>query len=205
MCQLAAFFVTDLGFAVFSPTFFMDQLFSGKIRLKLLARLFINPANRVYLRQLERELNVSANTVRLELNKLSDMKLISTVETPDTKVKNYVANTFHPLYTNLRSIIMKYVGVDQLLEQVFQKLGDLEQVFLTGDLAQGKEAPFIDLVMVGDLDKQFLQQLLERAEKLLNKKIRIAIYHSDEFNFTLLENIPFVSIYKSERELVKSD
>lgn len=183
----------------------MDQLFSGKIRLKLLARLFINPANRVYLRQLERELNVSANTVRLELNKLSDMKLISTVETPHNKVKNYVANTFHPLYANLRSIILKYVGVDQLLEQVFHNLGDLEEVFLTGDLAEGKEAPFIDLVMVGDLDKQFLQQLLERAEKILNKKIRIAIYKSDEFNFKFLENIPFVSIYKCERELARND
>lgn len=170
-----------------------------------MARLFINPANRVYLRQLERELNVSANTVRLELNKLSDMKLISTLETPDTKVKNYVANTFHPLYTNLRSIILKYVGVDQLLEQVFHKLGDLEQVFLTGDLAEGKEAPFIDLVMVGSLDKQFLQQLVERAEKLLNKKIRIAMYQPKEFSFKLLENIPFVSIYKSERELVRND
>ena len=183
----------------------MDQLFSGKIRLKLLARLFINPANRVYLRQLERELNVSANTVRLELNKLSKMKLISSVEGDDTKVKNYVANTFHPLYSNLRSIILKYVGVDQLLEQVFHKLGDLDQVFLTGDLAEGKEAPFIDLVMVGALDKQFLQQLLERAENLLTKKIRIAIYQPHEFNLKLLENIPFVSIYKSERKLVRSD
>lgn len=52
----------------------LDQLFTGKIRLKLLARLLLNPSSQVYLRQLQKDLNVSSNTVRLELNKLSEMK-----------------------------------------------------------------------------------------------------------------------------------
>jgi hypothetical protein len=136
--------------------------------------------------------------VRLELNKLSEMKLISTVEAEESKIKKYIANTFHPLYSNLRSIILKYVGVDQLLEEVFYKLGELEEVFLTGEIAEGKETPFIDLVMVGEFNKEFLFQLLERAERLLNKKIRIAIYSKNEFNPALLEGIQNVSIYKSE-------
>jgi len=176
----------------------IDQLFSGKIRLKLLARLLLNPASQVYLRQLERDLNVSSNTVRLELNKLSEMKLINTVEAEDSKIKKYIANTFHPLYSNLRSIILKYVGVDHLLEEVFNKLGELEEVFLTGEIAEGKETPFIDLVMVGTFNKEFLFQLLERAEKLLNKKVRIAIYSKNEFKLELLDGIQCVSIYKSE-------
>jgi hypothetical protein len=41
--------------------------------------------------------------------------------------------------------------------------------------------------------------LLERAEKLLKKKIRIAIYSKNEFNLELLDGVQFVSIYKSER------
>jgi predicted AAA+ superfamily ATPase len=176
----------------------IDQLFTGKIRLKLLARLLLNPSSQVYLRQLERDLNVSSNTVRLELNKLSEMKLISTVEAEESKIKKYIANTFHPLYSNLRSIILKHVGVDQLLEEVFYKLGELDEVFLTGDIAEGKETPFIDLVMVGEFNKEFLFQLVERAEKLSNKKIRIAVYSKKEFNSALLEGIQYVSIYKSE-------
>jgi predicted AAA+ superfamily ATPase len=150
----------------------------------------------VYLRQLERDLNVSSNTVRLELNKLSEMKLIRTVEAEDSKIKKYTANTFHPLYSNLRSIILKYVGVDQLLEEVFFKLGELDEVFLTGYIAEGKETPFIDLVMVGEFNKDFLFQLLAQAEKLLNKKIRTAIYSKSEFNLELLQGIQYVSIYK---------
>lgn len=176
----------------------IDQLLSGKIRLKLLARLLLNPSSRVYLRQLERDLNVSSNTVRLELNKLSEMKMISTLEAEESKIKKYIANTLHPLYSNLRSIILKYVGVDQLLEEVFYKLGELDEVFLAGDIAEGKETLFIDLVMVGEFNKEFLFKLLERAKKLLNKKIRIAIYSKNEFKLELLEGIQFISIYKTE-------
>jgi hypothetical protein len=174
----------------------IDQLFSGKIRLKLLARLLLNPSSQVYLRQLERDLNVSSNTVRLELNKLSEMKLISSLEAEESKIKKYIANTAHPLYSNLRSIILKYVGVDQLLEEVFYKLGELEEVFLTGEFANGIETPFIDLVLVGDIDRDYLNKLVERAEKLLNKKIRIAVYSKNKFTASLLENIKHVSIFK---------
>ena len=54
----------------------LDKIFTGKIRVKLLTKLLLNPPSNVYLRGLERDLGVSSNTVRLELNKLSDMQLI---------------------------------------------------------------------------------------------------------------------------------
>jgi predicted AAA+ superfamily ATPase len=180
--------------SLYSPAL-IDQLFSGKIRLKLLARLLLNPGSQVYLRQLERDLQVSSNTVRLELNKLSEMKLINVVETEESKIKKYIANTVHPLYSNLRSIILKYVGVDQLVEEIFYKLGEIDEVFITGEFANGIEIPFIDLVLVGDIDRDYLNKLTERAEKLLNKKIRIAIYSKNEFTPSLLENIQHVSIF----------
>lgn len=69
---------------------------------------------------------------------------------------------------------------------------------MTGDIAEGKETSFIDLVMVGEFNKEFLFQFLERAEKLLNKKIRIAIYSKSEFNLKLLMGIQYVSIYKNQ-------
>ena len=180
--------------SLYSPPL-IDQLFSGKIRLKLLARLLLNPSSQVYLRQLERDLQVSSNTVRLELNKLSEMKLINIVETEESKIKKYIANTVHPLYSNLRSIILKYVGVDQLVEEIFYKLGEIDEVFLTGEFANGIETPFIDLVLVGDIDRDYLNKLVERAERLLNKKIRMAIYSRNEFAHSILENIQHVSIF----------
>ena len=154
----------------------LDNIFSGKIRIALLTKLLLNPASKVYLRGLERDLGVSSNTVRTELNKLQDMNLIEAQDdSENTKVKNYVVNQGHPMFKTLRGII--------------KKLGNLDQVYLTGDLAEGKNSPFVDLVIVGEVDKPYLYQLIEKAEPLVQKKIRVGVYGSNEFKVNILESV----------------
>ena len=168
----------------------LENIFSGKIRIALLTKLLLNPASKVYLRGLERDLGVSSNTVRLELNKLQEIHLIESKDDSDnTKVKNYVVNQRHPMFKTLRGIIMQFVGLDQIVDQIIKKLGNLDQVYLTGDLAKGKNSPFVDLVLVGEVDKPYLYQLIEKAEPLIQKKIRVGVYKSGEFNDNILENI----------------
>jgi predicted nucleotidyltransferase len=84
---------------------------------------------------------------------------------------------------------MQFVGLDQIVDQIIKKLGNLDQVYLTGDLAEGKNSPFVDLVLVGEIDKPYLYQLIEKAEPLIQKKIRVGVYKSVEFKIDLLENI----------------
>ena len=168
----------------------LDNIFSGKIRIALLTKLLLNPARKVYLRGLERDLGVSSNTVRLELNKLQEMHLIEAQEDSDnTKVKNYVVNQGHPMFKTLRGIIMQFVGLDQIVDQIIKKLGNLDQVFLTGDLAEGKNSPFVDLVIVGNVDKAYMYQLIEKVEPLISKKIRVGLFKPSEFSEDLLVNI----------------
>lgn len=161
----------------------LDQLFTGKIRIRLLTKLLLNPAAKVYLRGLERELDVSSNTVRLELAKLSEMHLIEADSNDaQSKVKHYSVNTHHPLFASLRGIILKYVGIEQVLEQVIAKLGNVEKVYLTGDLAEGKNSNFVDMVLVGNINKTYLHNLVDKAEPLIEKKIRVAVFSPEEFN-----------------------
>lgn len=170
----------------------LDKLFTGKIRVQLLTKLLLNPASTVYLRGLERDLGVSSNTVRLELNKLSDMQLIQeqTDQTnANTKTKNYTVNTKHPMFKSLRGVILQHVGLDQIIENVLEKLGNVDEVYLTGDLALGKKTPFVDLVIVGDIDKPYLYQLIEKAETLIDKKIRVALYQPQEFTEKKLKDV----------------
>jgi predicted nucleotidyltransferase len=72
------------------------------------------------------------------------------------------------------------------------------EVYLTGEMADGKETPFIDLVVVGDIDKEYFEKLATRAEKLLNKKVRTAIYSKSEFSNALLQDMPHVCVYNGE-------
>ena len=168
----------------------LDKIFTGKIRVQLLTKLLLNPASTVYLRGLERDLGVSSNTVRLELNKLSDMQLIQEqADDENTKTKHYAVNTKHPMFKSLRGVIMQYVGLDQIIENVLDKLGNVDEVYLTGDLALGKNNPFVDLVIVGDIDKAYLYKLIEKAETLIDKKIRAAIYQPEEFTKKKLQDV----------------
>lgn len=171
----------------------LDHLFTGKIRVKLLTKFLLNPASKVYLRGLERDLGVSSNTVRLELNKLSEMHLIEISDDKGgTNKKNYAVNTSHPLFDSLRGIILKYVGLDQILEQIIHKLGNLEKVYLTGDLASGNNSSFVDLVLVGDIDKNYLHKLVDKVEPMIGKKIRVGVFSPQEFNKDYLRELGVV-------------
>jgi predicted nucleotidyltransferase len=108
------------------------------------------------------------------------------VDFENTKVKNYLVNQGHPMFKTLRGIIMQYVGLDQIVDQIIKKLGNLDQVYLTGDLAEGKNSPFVDLVIVGNVDKAYMYQLIEKVEPLISKKIRVGLFKPSEFSEDLL-------------------
>jgi hypothetical protein len=173
-----------------STPMILDKIFTGKIRVQLLTKLLLNPSSTVYLRGLERDLGVSSNTVRLELNKLSDMQLIQEhAETSNTKTKHYTVNTKHPMFKSLRGVILQHVGLDQIIENVLDKLGNVDEVYLTGNLALGKNNPFVDLVIVGDIDKTYLYKLIEKVEILIDKKIRVGLYLPQEFTDDKLKDV----------------
>lgn len=111
---------------------------------------------------------------------------------PKSKVKHYAANTRHPLFASLRNIILQHVGIGQVLEQVICKLGKVDKVFLTGELAKGKNSGFVDLVIVGDIDKAYLHKLVDKAEPLIGKKIRVAVFAAQEFSEANLKDLGVV-------------
>ena len=156
----------------------LSTLISSKTRIKLLLKFFLNSDTRGYLRGLETEFGESTNAIRLELNRFEEAGLLMSFNEGNKKF--FQANTTHPLYNEINSIIIKHLGIDQIVEQVVQRLGSLEKAYLTGDFAGGKDSPFIDLLLVGDPDRAYLQELIQKAENLINRKIRYAVYSNEE-------------------------
>jgi hypothetical protein len=157
----------------------LDTLITSKTRIKLLLKFFLNGQNKAYLRNLESEFGESSNGIRVELNKFEQAGLLHTCTEGNKKI--FKANVKHPMFHDIRNILLKYTGLDKIVEQVVQKLGEIEAVYLVGELARGIDNPIIDLVFVGDIDKNYLLRLTERAEKLIHKKVRFVIFSSCEF------------------------
>ena len=118
----------------------MDDLFAGlissKTRIKLLVRFFFNPMTRAYLRELAKDFNVSTNAVREELNQLTKTNLLKSEK--NGRSVYYKANQDHPLFPELRSMVTKVMGVDQVIDSIVQRLGNLEMAFLISETLQGQ-------------------------------------------------------------------
>ncbi len=142
-------------------------------------KFFLNTNTSAHLRGLEAEFGESSNAIRLELNKLEAAGLLKS-ETKGNR-KLFGANVRHPLFSDIHSILLKYTGIDQIIERVVRKLGDLEEVYLVGDLGKGMDSPIIDLVFVGEIDKNFLLEMVTRAEGFIQKKIRYVQFDRKEF------------------------
>ena len=157
----------------------LESLITSKTRIKLLLKFFLNINNQGYLRSLEAEFNESTNGIRQELNRFEQAGLLLAESEGNKKL--YRANTLHPLFKDLNSIILKFVGVEQLIEQVIDRLGNVQQVYLEGRIAQGLDSDIIDLLIVGnDIDRNYLSSLVEKAEPFLNRKIRYLVFEEQD-------------------------
>jgi hypothetical protein len=158
----------------------LETLITSKTRVKLLYKFFLNGDARSYLRGLEDELNESSNSIRLELNKFESAGFLTSEL--DGNKKLFKANKKHPLFQDIHRIVLKITGIDHVIDYILQRLGNLETVYLVGDLAKGKDTEVIDLILVGDINKAYLIELVWKAEKKTGKKIRFICYQSSEFS-----------------------
>jgi len=152
----------------------LESLITSKTRIKLLLKFFLNSNTTSYLRGLEPEFEESTNAIRQELNRFEKAGLLQVKQEGNKKV--YHTNTEHPLFSDLNSLLMKHVGLDQVIEKVVNKLSALDKVYLIGDLAKGIDSKIIDLIFVGDdFDKDYLLELISKVGDVLDRKIQYVI------------------------------
>ena len=175
----------------------LDTLVTSKTRLKLILKFFLNSSSSAYLKELAKEFGESSNAVRLELNRFEQAGLLESEVSGNKKL--YHANVVHPLYNDIHSIISKTIGIDQIIELVVAKLGDVEEAYLIGDFAIGKDGKTIDILLIGkDVNKNFLHVLIDKTESLNNRKIRYLILSPSEAGAHLGDGKGAMLIWKKE-------
>jgi predicted nucleotidyltransferase len=158
----------------------LDALIISKTRIKLLMKFFLNSATSSYLRDLESDFQESTNAIRIELNRFEKAGLLTSSFSGNKKM--FFANTRHPLFNDIHRIIIKHVGIDTVTEEIINKLGGLKKVYLTGSFSRGIDSHIIDIVLIGeDIDKNYLLTLVEKAEKLIHRKVRYMLMLPEEY------------------------
>lgn len=156
----------------------LETLITSRTRIKILLKFFMNPNNTAHLRGLAEEFNESTNGIRVELNRLTEAGLLQ--KTTSGRTVQYKANANHSLFVDIQNIVKKYIGIDKLIEELLAKLGNVELALITGDYARGIDTGIIDLIVVGNVDKNYLQQLIDKTEGLIDRKIRSLVLNVEE-------------------------
>ena len=168
----------------------LGQLITSKTRLRLLIKFFISQANRGYLNGLANEMGESTNSIRKELNHLFDAGYLNKIKS-NNKIE-YKVNIKHPLYETLRKVVLKHLGLDDLVETVLDRMGNVERIIIIGDYAKGIDSGNIEIFLIGkNLNMDYIENLEVKIEKLINRKV--TFYLSSKFS----SNQASIILYKN--------
>jgi len=143
-------------------------------------------------REIVRRSGLSEGTVRQELAKLTRLDLITRRQ--DGNRVYYSANVEHPLYQEIRQVVIKTVGlVDVLKPKLSRK--DIKMAFVFGSIAKGQEAAGsdVDLMVIGSVGLRKLTALLSGTSEQLGREINPYVMSETECRKRLKVKDHFVS------------
>lgn len=155
----------------------------------MLIKFFISAANKGYLNGLANEFNESTNSIRKELNNLSNSGYL--LKSKQNNRIIYNADTNHPLFKVLQKIVRQHLGLEEIVETVISKMGQLDSISITGDYARGIDSGNIEIVLTGEnVNINYLNELKPKIEMKISR----------ELDFILKKRIPknALVLYKKE-------
>jgi hypothetical protein len=112
----------------------------------------------------------STNAIRKELNHLQGAGYLEKIKV-DNKVE-YKANTNHPLFDVLQKVVLKHLGLEDIVEAVLERIGDVDQIVLVGDYANGNDSGLIEVFLIGQsLNMEYITQLEDKIQDLIKRKV----------------------------------
>lgn len=159
----------------------LEHLFISKVRIKTLRYFVMNPNTSIHLRGAVREFEEEINAVRRELNRLEETKFIICENKGNRKY--FKANTEHYFFYDISSIFHKVYGLGGEIISNQKKLGEVSFAFLTPSYTKEVviNSQAIDLVMIGDVDMSYLEDLIARVESEKGKEIHYMVLRNNEF------------------------
>ena len=157
----------------------LNSLITSKTRLRVLVKFFIRAANKGHLNALASEFGESTNGVRKELNKLKDAGyLISNKE--QNKVI-YRANTEHPLYSVLQQLVKKHLRLDEMVEAIVKRIGDVQKIILIGDYAKGIDSGLIEVLLIAkNINENYIIELEKKLKNKIGRKVVFSMESEDD-------------------------
>jgi predicted nucleotidyltransferase len=135
----------------------------------------------LHMREIERRSGFTAGTVQQELKKLLRLDLLK--KEKDGNRVYYQANREHPLYFDIRNIVLKTIGLADILRDALCNHPDVKFAFVFGSVARKEEKSFsdIDLMVLGRISLRRLTGLLSGISDQTGREINPYVLTQEEF------------------------
>jgi len=158
----------------------LADVLSSKVKAELFRLLFGARAERLHLRELARQSGLAVGTVRQELDRLARLGVVQSEA--DGNRTYYRANQQHPLYPGINSLVLKTVGVLDVLRETLRDT-PVRVAFIYGSKPGSPEelAIDLDLLVIGSIEKRELEKRLTAGAHTVDWGINFYLLTVEQF------------------------
>ena len=181
---------------------FAGRSLFGHTRSALLALLYGHADQSFYVRQLVRAVGAGHGALQRELKYLTEMGLVLR-RTQGNQVL-YQANSQSPIFSEIKGLITKTVGIHDIIRSALVSLGpEIQIAFVYGSVARQKERANsdVDLMVLGDASFSEIVSALGPAQKALGREINPTLFPVSEFRSKLTGGDHFLRSVMKEKRL----
>ncbi len=157
----------------------LKGLMGSKNKTLIIGFLLLAPPRSFTVRELAKRLGLGVGPLARELNQLARHGMIKSFSKRGQKY--YLVSARHKLLTDLKPSLVKHQRkYDDELFAAIRRLGDIRAAFLSGIFIGYPELP-VDILLVGRVNLNRLQQFLDQTQKLMGNEINYSIMTEAEF------------------------
>jgi DNA-binding transcriptional ArsR family regulator len=184
----------------------MRDVIISRVRNKLLCLLLDNPQQMFYVRELTRASEEEINAVRRELEHLDKVGIV--IKEKRGNRIYYQSNFAYDYFEDLLSMVAKSTGIGLAIRDNRKELGKIKFAMLSGKYSRAKqrEKGDVDLLVVGTINLDKLNELIKIEEKRRETEINYTVMTQDEFIFRKSRRDPFLlGILSRSRTMIIGD
>jgi predicted nucleotidyltransferase len=159
----------------------LDKLLGSKTRVALLSKLIMNPGRRFYIRELSREMRIPYGMLYREVKNLVSLGVLT--EEKRGKITLVSANEKLPFFAELRGLVIKTVGLGDLMRRTLSALKGIRYALIYGSFVSGEdvEGSDIDLLVVGSVSEDEVLKAVNRVEREIGREVNYIFWSEKEF------------------------
>jgi predicted nucleotidyltransferase len=159
----------------------LAEILSSRVRAELFRLLFGISSEELHMRELARQSGCAIGTIQTELKKLGRLDLVT--KRKDGNRLYYRANREHPLFRDIQSLVVKTIGLVDVLKVALEKSSDIRIAFVFGSVARHEDraGSDIDLMVIGSIGLRKLTGLLSGVSGQIGREVNPFVLEVDDF------------------------